>query len=129
MTMPSWTTVICSVCGNESTEKGLLSTNTMGYMDLDTRPAEMQRSTMDYWINECPHCGYVACSLEEPLNCDKEYLSSSEYKNLTDTPPISELAQRFIRKARISAKKAEYVEACFDYLHAAWASDDEYDET
>jgi len=119
----------CSVCGKESEHPELKSTNAFGSSDLDTRPPEMQRSTMSFWVQKCPHCGYVASSLEEPIRFDKNYLTTSEYQNFPGRAPISDLARKFIHKARISIKERNYVEAFWDYLHAAWASDDENDET
>ncbi len=57
----------CQVCGKTSMHPVLMSTNSFGYPDLDLRPAPMQRDTMDTWLDECPHCGYVASSLEIKL--------------------------------------------------------------
>ena len=48
----------CSVCGSKSVQAVIRSTNTMGPPDLDTRPAEMERSTINYWIQTCPSCGF-----------------------------------------------------------------------
>jgi hypothetical protein len=128
MTTLSHDSVKCSVCGKNSKHAVLASTNAFGSMDLDTRPPEMRRSTMFYWIMECPHCGYVAGSLKEPFPLDKSYLETPEYKNFAGTPPLSELAQKFARKARIAEKGEHFAHAFWDYLHAAWASDDEQDE-
>jgi hypothetical protein len=36
------------------------TTNEIGSRDLDNRPAEMMRSTIQYWICRCPKCGYCA---------------------------------------------------------------------
>ena len=66
----------CSVCGHTSPQPMLASTNTMGYPDLDLRPAEMQRSTMNTWILECPHCGYAAHDLGDELESPKDLLKS-----------------------------------------------------
>jgi hypothetical protein len=42
----------------------------MDYQDLDTRPPEMARHTMETWVYECHHYRYVSDDLEEypPLN-------------------------------------------------------------
>jgi len=128
MTTHTSKTVKCSVCGKNSKQIELASTSTFGSMDLDTRPAEMKRSTIDYWITECKSCGYVAFSLEEPIGCDKEYLDTPEYRNFPGTPPSSKLAQLFIRAARIAEKNQNHMEAFWSYLHAAWVSDDKKDE-
>jgi endogenous inhibitor of DNA gyrase (YacG/DUF329 family) len=76
-------TVKCSVCGQDSEQGIIMSTNSFGSMDLDMRPPEMERSSMDLWLQECPHCGYVANSLETPIGfaLGREYLSTSDYNN------------------------------------------------
>jgi hypothetical protein len=56
MTLPYFDDVVCAVCGNKSVTDGLMSTNTIGPPDLDMRPAEMQRSTMGYWVDNCEKC-------------------------------------------------------------------------
>jgi len=121
----------CLVCGQVSKQKFVASTNTFGGSpDLDFRPPESERSTMPYWVQECPHCGYVANSLSQLIGfvCDRAYLSSSEYNDFQGTPPVAELAIRFVKKARIATLKKDYIAAFGAYLSAAWASDDEDDE-
>ena len=121
-------TITCSVCGNKSEHREISSTNTFGSMDLDTRPPEMMRSTMSFWIEECPNCAYVSSDLEKALSIEKAFLLSKEYLEFEKQRPQSDLAVQFIKKARISTKSGEYKTAFFDYLHAAWASDDENDD-
>jgi len=117
----------CSVCGESSIQPKILVDNELGNSDLGARPVTMTRLNM---VSECPTCGYAASSLEKPIQCDKEYLKASEYndlpsyQNTPDSLPASRLAKRFIRKALISIQAADYVEAFWSYLHAAWVSDD-----
>lgn len=63
MTTLASTSKKCLVCGTVSQFSALQSTNSFGYSDLDFRPAEMKRSTMPYWIQECPCCGYVSSDI------------------------------------------------------------------
>ena len=69
----------CPVCGKVSSHQVLGSTNTMDYPDLDLRPAEMQRSTMNTWLDECPHCGYVSGDFRNETSIDEEFLKSESY--------------------------------------------------
>lgn len=46
MSLPLFTNNKCAVCGKESEQITLASTNTFGSPDLDLRPPEMKRSTM-----------------------------------------------------------------------------------
>jgi len=59
--------VDCFFCGTSSQHGSISSSNTLGSSDLDTRPAEMKRSTICYWVQRCPSCGY----------CDDENNSSA----------------------------------------------------
>lgn len=116
--------VKCAVCGQESRHQVMGSTNSSGSSDLDLRPPEMARSTMPYWVQRCPECGYCNGSLDEKTSVDKEYLSSKEYKVLFANIPENSLATTFIRQARIAEKDKSYDNAMFAYLSAAWCCDD-----
>jgi hypothetical protein len=62
--------VKCRLCGRESQQAVLLSSNTYGGPpDLDGRPTEMLRQTMGAWVRRCPACGYCAMHLSH----DHEY--------------------------------------------------------
>ena len=119
---------ICSVCGKPSPQPVLLSTNSMGYPDLDLRPPEMQRSTMNTWIHECPHCGYVASDLEDELEISKEFLESEEYLTCEGYDFKSDLSKLFYKKYLI-AKQSDNALDCFLSLrNCAWKCDDYGDE-
>lgn len=116
--------VKCAVCGHESKQEVIGSTNSSGTRDLDLRPPEMARSTMPYWVQRCPECGYCNDSLDEKTSVDKEYLSSKEYKALFADIQEDSLAASFIRQARIAEKDKSYENAMYAYLSAAWCCDD-----
>ena len=119
---------VCSVCGSAKEYLVIGSTNTMGSSDLDTRPAEMQRSTMQHWVQVCPNCGYAASAVSEPLACEREFLESDEYKLFPLSEPNSRLTKAFIWAARIDENSQKYASAFWDYLHAAWSADDDNDQ-
>ena len=73
----------CWVCGEMSEQAGLASTNRFGSPDLDLRPPEMERSTMEWWLEECPHCGYVANDLSEKTDITKDWLKNNQYSSMT----------------------------------------------
>src|SRR5689334_17370242 len=68
--------VICSVCGTSSRQEVLTSTNCIGSPDLDLRPPQMKRSTMDRWLHECPNCGFVSGDLTKAEQGIHEILST-----------------------------------------------------
>jgi hypothetical protein len=104
------------------------STNTMGSPDLDTRPAEMQRSTMGYWVQQCPHCNYCSENISKASKKAKAYVESSEYKEnrdlLLDTDH-PELAVSFICKSMIDNACKKTASSAWALIHAAWACDDD----
>ena len=117
----------CSVCGKTSEQPVILSTNNFGYPDLDTRPPEMYRSTMNTWILECPHCGYVAKNLEEELKINEDYLKSNKYKTCNVINFKSDLSKNFYKRYLIESENSEDINAYFALLYCAWACDDSED--
>ena len=128
MTMIDEIEIKCSVCEKTSKQPVLLSTNQLGYQDLDTRPSEMYRSSMITWLKECPHCGYVAKSLEDELTINSDYLESEQYKTCDGIDFKSKLSEIFYKQYLIETKKSEDVNSFFAILHCAWTCDDANDE-
>ena len=114
----------CSVCGKTSMQPVLSSTNSWGYPDLDLRPAPMKRDTMNTWLMECPHCGYVAIRLENELEVSANLLKSDEYMTCGGHDFKSDLSKRFYRHYLISKAKKDYRSMFFSLLHCAWTCDD-----
>ncbi|MDE6678687.1 MAG: hypothetical protein K2K02_06575 [Ruminococcus sp.] len=117
--------VTCSVCDKKSAHTVITEVEVFGVPDMDLRPPEPHRFTMDYWVMECSECGYCNGSLETPLETDSSYLESTEYKTLGGIETDNTLVSRFIRKALVSLKNRDYAEAVQSYLYASWVSDDE----
>ena len=116
--------VTCRVCGRSVPCTVLTSTNAFGAPDLDLRPPQMKRDTMHMWVQECPHCGYVASDLTDKTSVDTAWLRSPEYKNSNKLGFRSPLALRFYKQHLICLKDGNRDEAFFALLHAAWACDD-----
>lgn len=114
----------CSVCGAKNEFPVLTSTNTLGGPDLDLRPAEMQRSTMRLWIQECPKCGYVSNNVSDKSPVPKEWLSSPEYSTCEGISFSSALARRFYKQYLIQKKVGNIEDAFYAVLRAAWSCDD-----
>ena len=117
----------CPNCGklNEITMVG--STNSFGAMDLDTRPPEMQRSTMRYWLQSCTKCGLSVSDLSKVDKETVEYFRSEEFKQKHASERFKSLAERFWTAHLLSLKSGNTREAAGNILHAAWASDDSID--
>jgi len=121
-------TVKCSVCGAENEIMVIGSTNAFGAPDLDTRPPEMKRSTMGYWVQECRACGYTAVDLTDETILDRSFFEEEAYKTCNGISFASDLAKRFYRQYYINMAEADNKGAFFAALHAAWACDDAGDE-
>ena len=148
-----WATKKCAICNNESEYAQLGSTNCFGYADLDMRPPEMQRSTICYWVEKCPNCGYVSSDISKPIiephtferkrlfgllgkkkitigNDDgitKELLSDTNFKNCDGIHLLSQLAKSFYQYHLLLKKFDKNLDAFFALRNAAWACDDSND--
>ena len=121
--------VKCGCCGFVFEMNALGSTNTCGSMDLDTRPPEMMRSTMTYWLTRCPECGYVNSNIELCDNIMKDVVKSLEYRSIFLSIVYSTLCKNFLQFAMICAHKNDKVGEVYSYLHAAWVCDDNHEIT
>ena len=113
----------CAICGGFVECSILGSTNTFGSADLDLRPPEMMRSTMDVWLQECLNCRYVNSDVSKAVNNAKAIMETDEYKSIVNDSSIPQLARRF---AQYSLLQRTDVEASgIALIRAAWACDDE----
>lgn len=114
----------CAVCQAKSEQTVIGSTNSFGYSDLDLRPPEMRRSTMCYWPEKCPACGYVAYDIERETTIQKDWLASEQYVHCEGHHFASSLAAEFYQ-IYLTAKETGNCQDAFNAsLNAAWASDD-----
>jgi hypothetical protein len=96
-----------------------------GSMDLDTRPPEMQRSTMIAWIQRCPSCGYCAGDTSVFNESARKVLNSSTYRSQLVDPTMPGLGTSFACAGMLHEAAGENVEAGWAYLRTAWLCDDE----
>lgn len=134
---------ICALCGQSSEHLVLGSTNAFGSPDLDLRPPEMQRSTMEQWVEECPHCGYAYKAIDEKVagidtlpqlfaNVDETPASQlwrrqfTEYRSMSDgtSEPEHNLVRRFLTASKVAEFAGSADDAARYALCAAWAADD-----
>ena len=93
----------CAICSNTHSYSVIGSTHRFGPCDLDMRPPEMQRSTMPYWVEECPFCGYVSADVSkipyDEANPDsiEKYILSPEYKNVEGLSFSAYLSEQFYK--------------------------------
>ena len=87
--------VVCGNCGTENRVIVVGSTNQMYPPDLDWRPGEMARSTLEYQVAECSKCHYCAFDLAEKPQ------SETAKRVITSPMPGKTLADRFARAGEI----------------------------
>ena len=114
----------CFVCGAVNRFYEMGSTNAFGSPDLDLRPPEMERSTMDMWIQACPKCGYVSSRIDDPVELPREWFSSDKYLTTEGITFISDLADAFYKRYMICTETDDTEAAFSNALYAAWECDD-----
>ena len=117
----------CGACGKTSSQPVLLSTNCWGSPDLDLRPSEMKRSTMNMWVLECPHCGYVASDIEREPEIPMDFLKTEEYLTCDGFEFEGNIAKKFFKNYLISKQSSNIPGCFFNLLRCAWDCDDKKD--
>ena len=114
----------CAVCGVDFDVTVLGSSTQLAPPDLDLRPGEMVRSTIDHWVQECPSCGYCMADVSVAQPHAAALVRSTDYQTLRKGSDYNPLASRFLRCGTILEASADYVAAFNSVLRAAWACDD-----
>ncbi len=115
----------CSVCGNPSVQYDIVSTNSFGSPDLDTRPPEMERSTIDYWVQRCPQCGYCSSAIDKKIEGSEKIITEGGYKDILSDKNFSALANSFRAKAYLYERLENNTNSAWAMIHAAWVCDGE----
>ena len=126
-TICSYTTR-CILCGNESKHERISSYSLFGYPDLDFRPQAMYRETMDYWVQECPNCGYVNTQLDKPCDLPKEKILNIYNKIESAFDWKKSYAVRFAKLGAMLVNSGDSFGAAEQFLRVAWVFDDDKNE-
>lgn len=127
MSLPVQVKNLCYLCGKISDQMVLASTSQFGAPDLDLRPPEMERSSMELWFQECPHCGYISKDIYDKTTVTKEWLKSETYLSCDNRSFKAKLAEKFYKQYMTKIKDENYKYAFFAVHYAAWVSDDAQD--
>lgn len=115
----------CVLCGKISEHPEMLSMSSCDLPDLDMRPAEVARSSIDMWIQTCPLCGYCAPDISELIEKSSEVVSSDSYKQQLYNTEFPKLANAFLSYSMIQENIKDYAAAGLACIYAAWVCDDE----
>ncbi|MFA5205729.1 MAG: hypothetical protein WC708_15135 [Lentisphaeria bacterium] len=118
----------CAVCGTAAEFWHVGSTNTLALPDLDTRPAEMMRSTLPIQVQRCPKCGYCATQVSAPNDRAAAVVATEEYQSQLTDAHYPELANSFRCQALIEQDRDDLAAATWAFIHAAWACDDAHND-
>ena len=116
----------CAACKENSEHVSMMSTSQDG-ADLDFRPRGMMRSTMPYWIQCCPSCGYCRGRIDDEPQCNASLIvNRPSYQSvLKEKSEIPELARHFLCAAEIAQAEVGRNDALIGVLVAAvWVMED-----
>lgn len=116
--------VECFICKQKNDYVIIGSTNMIGPSDLDTRPHEMARSTLEYEIQRCTNCGYCFRDISEGNEKVKDIVESEIYITQLFNKQFHELANSFLCSAIINRQLNEIINAAWNCIYAAWVCDD-----
>lgn len=128
MTSLSFNNFKCVICSESSIQEIVDSTNAFGSPDLDTRPPEMERSTINTWIQRCPNCGYCNSDITKEIKGSSEIIKSENYLGQLNDENYPDLANEFLCYSIINDVIGDYYEAGWASVKAAWICDDEQNE-
>jgi len=115
----------CFVCGTGSRYPETSSAMSFsGPRDLDSRPAEMQRSSVYLWVQRCLSCGYCAPDISVGGDGLKAQVTAEAYVKQLNDPHFPETANSYLCQAMILEEKQDFASAGWALLFAAWVSDD-----
>ena len=120
--------VRCGLCGTPSKQNVAAASGTREAPDLDTRPGEPLRSTLKYWMQLCPECGYASSDISTIHDEAPGLIETEDYQRPLFDSTTPEIARPFFCHALILNHVKQYADAGWTALHAAWACDDAGDE-
>lgn len=116
--------VRCLVCDAENEFPVVKEAGEQGSPDLDTRPPPEMRATLEYWVQECPSCGYCAPAIEHGSPKAARIVKTEAYKALLANDRMPKLARRFQRASAVLEHSGPVADAGWQSVYAAWACDD-----
>jgi hypothetical protein len=114
----------CGVCGTESRQPPFRPGPMEQPPDLDLRPGEPVRSTMEKWLQQCPGCGYAAPDITRAHPAAVEAVRAAPFRALIADASIPPLGRRFLAWALVLEETGALHASAEATLQAAWVADD-----
>lgn len=125
MSLPVTVNVQCANCGHTNEFMDWASTNSFGSPDLDTRPAEDYRFSMNQMlVKKCEECGYCNADIEQISENMRDVITSNLYREQLNNKEFTEKANEFLCKSILLESINEIEQSAWASLHAAWNCDD-----
>ncbi len=121
---PRPSSVTCAVCGTESRQPRFRPAPPEGAPDLDLRPGEPLRGTMESWLQQCPGCGYAAPEIARAHPAAAEAVGTAPYRSIIVESTHPPLARRFLGYAYVLEETGALHASAEATLQAAWVADD-----
>ena len=114
----------CGVCGQTSRQPVFRPIPPEQAPDLDLRPGEALRGTMDRWLQQCPHCGYAAPDIAKAHPGAVAAVRAAPVRALILDDSHPPLARRFLAWAHVLEETGALAASAEATLQAAWVADD-----
>ena len=114
----------CGVCGQTGRQPVFRPIPPEQAPDLDLRPGEALRGTMDRWLQQCPHCGYAAPDIAKAHPGAVAAVRAAPFRALILDDSHPPLARRFLAWAHVLEETGALAASAEATLQAAWVADD-----
>jgi hypothetical protein len=114
----------CAVCGTGSRQPPFRPDPPEQAPDLDLRPGEPVRSTMERWLQQCPSCGYAAPDITRAHPAAAAAVAAAPFRALLAESTYPPLARRFLAWAHVLEETGALHASAEATLQAAWVADD-----
>ena len=128
MTMITSKRMMCRACGTLGSYCVLVSTNSFGDPDLDSRPQEMARGDVLRSLMRCEHCDYCAPTISEGPENVSDAVRSAIYKTAVTESPGPPLARHWHCWSLVNSQADDRATAGWADVQAAWVSEDARDK-
>ena len=122
---PADAQIVCAVCGTASRQAPFRPGPPEQAPDLDLRPGEPVRGTMERWLQQCPSCGYAAPDIAKAHPAAAQAVAAAPFRALLAETSHPALARRFLAWAHVLEETGALHAAAEATLQAAWVADDQ----
>lgn len=116
--------ITCGACSRRFVALEVDVTQCHGSPDLDSRPPDLQRSTMTLWVRRCPYCQACAADLARWSPALTAALNRPGYRHQLESAAFPAKANEFLCWQQLARAGGDWRAAAWAALFAAWVCDD-----